>query len=260
MIKTSVYLQLNLKDKAEKNLTECITLPRNNTPCIISLADLYRRTGRVEKAISLLNVVFKVRSDIPETHKILGDIYFAGSNHWKAAEEYRKYLIHDQRDPVTKKRMSDALTIVADSNMKKGRYTTAMRQYVEAMSLLKENKRKHILTNKIADAAIAAGDTKTAITYFRITSDLQPGNSSLFNSIAETCTDNGLYEDAFHFYTLSLKTSPRDSMTYVKIADIYLNNYHRADLAAEWYNKAIDANEVSDGADTARKKLKALGY
>jgi len=257
-LQSRVMRVLNRPDAANHRLELCIELPVPDTICKNSLAVFYREDGRTREAETLFLEIVGSRPDYAPARRELGDLYYGGKNYWKAAEHYRKYFEHAKGGDETRQKMSSALTFIANEKYSGKEYKPAVRLFEEALDIYRPNRKDTALLYKIGDAYYKLKDYGNALEYFSRTAMLKPEDFEFQIMVAKVYEQQKDYENAMKYYQRSIDAQPDHSYSYIYIGNLYRSALNDPKKAEEWYRKAIEANEVSNGAIEARRLLDDL--
>ena len=256
--RASIFIQMNKTERAERILLKCTQLPVPTGACETTLAGIYWKSGRVKPARELLLRVSNGKPGFPDGHRLLGDLYFAEKNYWQAAEKFRIYLKLAPHDSAYAKKLSDSVIYIGTENYAARRFDAALENFIEAYKLTASNRTDTALLYKIADCYYQTGNKDRALEFFKATADLTPHDFELQIQVAKVYEEIRDYENAIAYYDKSIQAKPDNSLSYVYIGNIYRDAMDDKEAAAGWYTKAIEADEFSKGADTARANLKKL--
>lgn len=249
---------VNRNDAARKRLEFCVELAAPNYVCRNALALSYWNAGRVRDARNIFISVARERPNFPDVHRDLADLYFNERSYWRAAVHYRKYMKMRPNDLAVRKKLSTTLIHIGNENYSRGRFTKAARFYTEALDLLSLNKTDTVLQYKLGDSYYQLGKIGKALEHFRVVADLQPHDFEQQIHVAKVCEEKGDYRNALLYFKRSIAAKPDNSMSYVYVGNLYRDVWKNSGKAEEWYQKGIDANPVSDGAEAARQSIENL--
>ncbi|HOX27752.1 MAG TPA: tetratricopeptide repeat protein [bacterium] len=243
---------------AVSRLHKCVGLPIEDYICKSVLAGDYRKAGMVRESLQLYSSVTREKPEFADAHKGVADLYFAGKNYWKAAEEYRKYILLRPYSPEVREKLSTSLLYIADQYAAYGRLSGAAKFYEEAMSVLEKNKSNSNLQYKLGKLYLRLGKISFGIDHLKAAADLLPRDYELQMLVAELFRSKRNYDIARQYYERAISIQPGKSEPYIKIANMYLKDLKDQNQAAQWYQKAIDANPVSDASKEAKRLLESL--
>jgi tetratricopeptide (TPR) repeat protein len=89
---------LNAYEDAVESYKTAINLDSKNPMPVMKLADLYYRMNKSTSALSTLGKAVKLRSNMSEAHKLMGDIYFENKQYKMASQSYKKALDGDKKN------------------------------------------------------------------------------------------------------------------------------------------------------------------
>ncbi len=256
----SFYRMIGNNDAGTKRLKVCVEVPAPDYLCRKELARAYWESNKIKNALALYLDVIKEKPNFPEARRDLADLYFAGKNYWKAAEQYRKYLAMRPGVIPVKEKLSTCLVYMGNKYYSQHRYTKAARVYAEALQTLDRNKTDHVLQYKTGDSFLRLGKLNEALVHFSASADLQPQAFDLHIKVAKLYELKRDYVKALTYYKKSIEAKPDNTQAYIYIAEIYRYKYKDKTQACVWYKKGIAANPVSDAAPVARKALEMLQY
>ena len=220
-----------LMEEAVKAVSEALRLDPEQPEVRLSLAGVYRSTGRNSAAIEEVNRVLAEQPDNDNAHRLLGELLASSGRQQQALEELRRavslrpqYWRHQQ-----------ALGLFLYQN---GRIREAVDVFTR-LTELKPNDATPVY--QLGAMYLALGDRARARQNFERSLQLQP-NASSFTNLGTIAYVEGRYADAVHAYEEAISVAPSVALYRRNLGDAY-QKLNRMDDARAAYQKAIDLAE-----------------
>lgn len=258
MLEATAFQSTGLRGREEAALKKCSELAIPSPSCEIQLAELYYDTQRNDKAFEMFSKIIEKYPRYVDANKYLGLIYFKAKNYEDSARHFRRYLEINTSDIEIKKKLADALQPLGDDAFKARDYAGSLKLYLEAYGLLPSMKKQAPLAIHIAECYEKIKDNDNAAKFFKSAADLDKTDPEAQIKAAEMLEKAKDYEGAVIYYAECTKIKADYTECYVRAGDICLKRLEDKERARDWYQKAIKANDLSDWAQTAQKRLREL--
>lgn len=258
LLEASAFQTVGLRNSEEAALTKCTELAIPSPSCEIQLAELYYDTQRNDKAFAMFTRIIGKYPRYVEADKYLGLLYFRGKYYDDTARHFRRYLEINTSDIEIKKKLAETVIFLGADRFNHRNYDDALKFYIEAYGLHPAMKTRTPLLINIGDCYDKKKDYANAARYFKTTADLLKDDFEAQIKAAEMLEKAGDYDGSVQYYGECAKIKPDYTECYVRAGDVCRKRLKDNDQAADWYRKAIKANDLNDWAKEAQKRLREL--
>lgn len=212
----------------------------------LNLGMAYKKSGRRQEAIEMLNKAILIRPDYTEAYSNLGYAYAEEGRYDEAIRLYRKALALEPRH--------------VEAYVNFGNTYVFMEQPEKAISMFKKvleidpaNVKAYV---NLGNVYSSAGRFVEGIGSFEKAISLEPYNAYAYTNLGNAYSVTGRREDAIAAYRKSIKIDPAIAKTYYNLGCVYRDAGRDGD-AIESFKKTIRADPKNTGA---RVGLAAIYY
>lgn len=230
--RAEAYVRLGQFDKAEEVLVRLKMLKPKKVKYTLELADVYRKSGRLDQAIKELKVYVRDNSSDKEGHRLLAESLMEKGDRETARTEYLLAGIDVTINPEDFARKGDEY-------MKAGEFGQAVSAYQTA---LKGRPDWPNIQHKLGRAQMSSGRDDDALATFSslIKTGLKDG--ALFYDYGLLHERSGKLDEAISAYQLSINQDPDNAKAHRRLAEIFTWRGSFTEAAAQ-YRKLIRLRE-----------------
>ncbi|ACE82702.1 tetratricopeptide repeat protein [Cellvibrio japonicus] len=215
-------------DFAEKHCIEALSLDDQLVDAYMSLAAIYRDTGRHQQAIDYLENGLSIKKDNISVMLVLASVY-SDMNDIGNAEKI--YVLSIQKDPKNWKAYEHYAYFLTG----RGRYDEAIKLYEKIIDFVPDNS---FALNNIAINYFYKMDFKRAAAFFEKASNIDPSGYSYANT-GNMYYTLGAFDKAAEMYSEALQLEPDNYQYLAYLGDAYKHISGKNKQASECFERVI---------------------
>ncbi len=220
-----------LMESAGEAVSEALRLDPEQPEVRLSLAGVYRSTGRSAVAIDEVRRVLAVQPENDDAHRLLGELLAGMGRPQEAREELLRAV--SLRPQYWRNREAIGLFLY-----RTGRVEEAIDAFTRVAELKPSDSTP---LQQLGAMYLASGDRVRARQHFERSIQLNP-NSGAFTNLGTIAYAEGRYEDAVHAYEEAVRLAPARALLRRNLGDAYQKLQRKAE-AKTAYLKAIELAE-----------------
>jgi tetratricopeptide (TPR) repeat protein len=222
--RAEAYVQLGQFDKAEEVLIRLKALKPKEVKYMLGLADVYRKSGRLDRAIKELQVYVRDNSSDREGHRLLAEVLMEKGERETARKEFLLAGVD--------------VTINPEDFVRKGDEFIRDREFGQAISAyqtaLKGRPDWPDIQHKLGRSQMSAGRDDDAMATF--TSLIKTGfkDGAVFHDFGLLHERSGKLDEAISAYRLSINQDPANVNAHRRLAEIFTWRGSFTEAAAQY--------------------------
>lgn len=226
--RAEAYVRLGQFDKAESEYVQLKSLKPKESKFWLGLANVYRKSGRLNQAVTELQSYLRDNSADKEGHRLLAEVLMEKGEHEGARKEYLLAGIDVTIDPEDFARKGDEF-------MKAREFGQAISAYQTA---LKGRPNWPETQHNLGKAEMAAGRDEDAIATLNALVKTGFKDSAVFHDLGLLHERSGQLDKAISSYRLSIASDPGNINAHRRLAEIFTWRGNFAE-AADHYRELI---------------------
>ena len=209
--RAEAYVQLGQFDKAEGEFVRLKALKPKEVKFLLGLADVYRKDGRLDRAIEELQSYLSDNSSDKEGHRLLAEVLMEKGDRETARKEYLLAGVDVTINPEDFARKGDEYAKAREFGQAISAYQTALKGRLDWPSI----------QHKLGKAQMSAGrdDDATATLTALIKAGFKDG--TVFYDLGLLHERSGQLDEAISAYRLSIAHDPGNVNAHRRLAEIF---------------------------------------
>jgi serine/threonine protein kinase/tetratricopeptide (TPR) repeat protein len=222
-----------MMDEATAQVTEALRIDPDQPEVRLSLANLYRATGRNGAAVEELKRLLGTRPSNDEAHRLLGEILADEGRTNEAFAELQRAI--ELRPQYWRNQRA-----LGQFSQRSGKFSDAIAAFTRLVALKPDD---YLAYQQLGTAYQLQGDKARARENYERSIALNP-NASSYTNLGTILYTEGNYVAAARAYEQAIGLAPKRALYRRNLGDTYLK-LHRRDDARAAYEKAVQLTEES---------------